>query len=178
MKQQQQQQTPIKQRAVELTTRTRSDKTVLIIHIYHPLTTSFLHLRGPLFPAAAAAAVAVADPAAAVVVNCFVFLLFFAPGEARDRCLTRTRQLIPGAKTLPHLLHMESTMHSGRPAHPVKKINKFRSKLQQRSPLLCTHTQTHFLLLGYFCESRILQICIPTRKTRCHAMKAGPVIRC
>ena len=86
-----------------------------------PLTTSFRHVRSPFFPAEeaeAAPAEAVAAAAVVVVLDRFVFLLL-APGEARDRCLTRTRQLIPGTNTPPHLPHMEPAMQSGRPLHPA-----------------------------------------------------------
>lgn len=44
-----------------------------------------------------------------------VFLVaFLTQGEARLRCRTRTRQLMPGVKTPPQELHNDSDTHSGR----------------------------------------------------------------
>lgn len=52
--------------------------------------------------------------AAVVVTAVWGALVFFELGEARDRCFTRMRQVTPGVRTPPHLLHKESITQSGR----------------------------------------------------------------
>lgn len=64
-------------------------------------------------------------------------LALFTLGEAKDRCLTRTRQFTPGVSTAPHELHKESDTHSGSrgpfPAHQKKTTNTAPREIETHS---------------------------------------------